>query len=283
MFLALALLSALALGSADFVGGLAVRRAAAVAVVVWVHATGLALTVLLVLTVLPARPVPADLCWGALAGLAGSVGGVLLYRALAVATMSVVAPTSAAVAAAVPVSAGLLLGERLTSLTALGVLGSLAAIVLISRTPSGGAVRRARRSAGLLGAVVAGVSFGLFLVLLGQTTPGSGLWPLVAARCISLPVLVLMGAAGGTSLRLPRSTVMAAGAAGALDIAAAVLYLAALRGGQLGVTGVLASLAPLGTVALARVLLRERLHTTQTLGAALAMASVLLLAASPSP
>ena len=110
-----------------------------------------------------------------------------------------------------------------------------------------------------------------------------GLWPLVAARCVSLPVLVLLGATRGESLRLPRSTVLAAGVTGLLDIVAAVLFLTALRGGQLGVTGLLASLAPLSTVVLARVLLRERLHTTQTLGAALAMGSVLLLATSPSP
>src|SRR5688572_30181790 len=114
MYLALALLSSLVLGAADFVGGAAARRARALVIVVWSNGAGLLAALGLVLVVVPAQLTATDLAWGAAAGLSGSLGAVLLYRALAIGVMSVVAPTSAAAAAAVPVTVGLALGERLT-------------------------------------------------------------------------------------------------------------------------------------------------------------------------
>src|SRR2546422_7395614 len=41
----------------------------------------------------PASPSRPDLLWGAVAGLTGGIGVALLYRALAIGTMAVVAPT----------------------------------------------------------------------------------------------------------------------------------------------------------------------------------------------
>ena len=61
-------------------------------------------------------------------------------------------------------------------------------------------------------------------------------------------------------------------------MASNVLFLVAVRGGQLALVGLLASLSPLGTVGLARLVLRERIRAVQGVGAALAMGSVMLLA-----
>jgi drug/metabolite transporter (DMT)-like permease len=63
-----------------------------------------------------------------------------------------------------------------------------------------------------------------------------------------------------------------------LDMASNVLFLVAVRGGQLVLVGLLASLSPLGTIGLARFVLRERIRVVQGIGAALAMGSVVLLA-----
>ncbi len=58
----------------------------------------------LLLPLLPsASPSRDDLLWGAAAGLTGGVGVALLYRALAIGTMAVVAPTTAVCAVAIPV------------------------------------------------------------------------------------------------------------------------------------------------------------------------------------
>ena len=55
MYLALALLSSLVLGAADFVGGAAARCARALVIVVWCNGAGLLAALVLVLFVVPAR------------------------------------------------------------------------------------------------------------------------------------------------------------------------------------------------------------------------------------
>ena len=93
---ALAVLSSLAYGAADFLGGLATKRGSTVfSAVVWSQATGLVLVLLLLPFFPRASPTAADLGWGAATGLAGGVGLAFLYRGLAVGVMSVVAPVTA--------------------------------------------------------------------------------------------------------------------------------------------------------------------------------------------
>jgi uncharacterized membrane protein len=112
MFAALALASAVCYGAADFLGGFTARRASTLAIVVVSQLSGLGL-LLLMLPVLPASaPVQSDYIWGAVAGLTGGTGVALLYRALAIGVMAVVAPTTAVCAVAIPVLAAVVSGER---------------------------------------------------------------------------------------------------------------------------------------------------------------------------
>ena len=80
------------------------------------------------------------------------------------------------------------------------------------------------------------------------------------------------------TLACPAPSARLALLAGGLDMASNVLFLVAVRGAELALVGLLASLSPLGTVGLAHLVLRERLRAVQGLGAALAMGSVVLLA-----
>jgi len=66
--------------------------------------------------------------------------------------------------------------------------------------------------------------------------------------------------------------------AGALDTAANVTMLAAIRIGPLAVASVLGSLYPVATILLARAVLGERLRGIQRAGVALALVAVLLTA-----
>ncbi|HEV2929619.1 MAG TPA: EamA family transporter [Propionibacteriaceae bacterium] len=278
MYLALALLSSLVLGSADFVGGAAARRARAAVVVVWSNAAGLLAALVLVVLAVPGAASLRDLGWGAAAGISGSFGAVLLYRALACGVMSVVAPSSAAAAAAAPVSVGIALGERISGPAAVGVVAALGSLVLLTHTSGSGERNRRPVARSMAYAVLAGISFGIFLVLLAQTSTASSLWPLVAARFASLGLLVALALVRRQRLDLAGPSARLALLAGMLDMASNVLFLVAVRGGQLVLVGLLASLSPLGTVGLARLVLRERIRAVQGLGAALAMGSVLLLA-----
>ncbi|UCM89751.1 DMT family transporter [Streptomyces marincola] len=280
MNLSLALASAMVLGAADFAGGLAAKHTRAFVVVCWSNAAGL-LTALAFAGLLSRGDTGLpDALWGGLAGLCGSTGAILLYHALANGVMGLVAPTTAAAAAALPVVAGVMLGDRLTALAVVGVLCALASVLLVSLTGDDSAGDRNRgkalRSVGL--AVVAGAGFGLFFVFLARTPSESSLWPLVFARCASLTLLLGIGLARRTSVRLQPRPARLAVLAGVLDMGSSVLFLIAVKDGALAIVGLLASLYPISTVLLAHFLLGERLRRVQYLGAVLAVGSVLLLA-----
>jgi drug/metabolite transporter (DMT)-like permease len=81
----------------------------------------------------------------------------------------------------------------------------------------------------------------------------------------------------------PRGTygrlLLAAVAAGAIDVVANTCYVAATRTGMFGLAVVLASLYPGVTVLLAKVVLGERLRWVQRAGLGLAAIGILLVAA----
>lgn len=276
----LAILSAVCYGAADFTGGIVTRRAAAIPVVVLSQASGLAL-VALVLPLLPAAaPRAADLWWGAAAGLAGGVGVALLYHALAIGTMSVVAPTTALAAVAIPVVTSIALGERPGSLAVVGILVGVAAIALVSRqTPS---LNDPARSSGVGTALVSGVAIALFLLALAQTRPTAGLWPLLTARGSSVTLFTIISLVGRRSLRMPVRLAALAVAGGMLDMLANGLYLVASQLGPLSLVVTLCSLYPASTVLLARALLGERLNSWQTAGVVAALIAVLLIVGGAS-
>ncbi len=271
----LAILSAVVYGAADFTGGIATRRAAAIPVVLLSQASGL-LLVVLVLPLLPAAaPQAADLWWGAAAGLAGGVGVALLYHALAIGTMSVVAPITALAAVAIPVVTSIALGERPGLLAVVGILVGIAAIVLVSRqTPS---PNEPARSSGVGPALVSGVAIGLFLLALARTHQASGLWPLLTARASSVSLFTIVALVGRRSLRMPVRLAALAVGGGMLDMLANGLYLVASQLGPLSLVVTLCSLYPASTVLLARALLGERLNSWQTAGVAAALIAVLLI------
>jgi drug/metabolite transporter (DMT)-like permease len=272
----LALVSAATYGIGDFCGGLAARRIPATTVVLWSHLLGLLL--LTASTVFVAgEPAAGDLALGASGGLCGAAGVGLLYKGLSVGQMSVVAPITALLTAAVPVVAGYIEGERPDGAAVTGMALALVAIVLVSAEGDGSLRPSDLRGVGY--ALGAGLGFGLFFVALSHTSDDAGMWPLVAARAASVIVLGTLALLGVISRTPPEpgSRVLVA-AAGALDAQANVLYLLAVRQGLVSVVSVLAALYPVSTVILARVVLHERFARLQVAGMALALPAVILMA-----
>jgi len=270
-------------GSADFFGGLTARRANTIATVFVSQFAGLIL-LLVVLPFLPAATTSSrDWLWGIVAGLSGGIGVALLYRALAIGTMAVVAPITAVCAAMIPVLFAFGMGERLRPLTILGIALAFAAIVLVSQPrASSEAEGRPPGSGrffppGVLLAVLAGVIVGLFFLSLARTTSGAGMWPLIAARVTSIALFGLIAIMSGRSLRMNASATTTAVVGGALDMLANALYMLAARVGPLSIVVTLASLYPAGTVILARLVLGERLSFVQTLGIVCALAAVVVI------
>jgi drug/metabolite transporter (DMT)-like permease len=273
----LALASAVVYGASDFLGGLASRRASVFAVVALSQAVGL-VALLLLLPWLGGPVTGTDVAWGAASGLAGATGLMIFFRTLAGGVMSVVAPTTAVTAAAVPVLVGVATGDRIGGWATAGILLALVAVALVSAEEGLGALRSARPAA-LLPALLAGSAFGLFFVLLDQPGDDSRLTPLVAARVASIALVLLVAGTTRRSLRLPRSALPLVAVSGVGDMAANALFLLATQApGQLVITGVLASLYPVSTVVLAQTLLRERLSGAQVAGLATAVVAVVLIA-----
>jgi drug/metabolite transporter (DMT)-like permease len=272
----LALGCAVVYGASDFLGGLASRRTSVFGVVAFSQLAGLVALVAL-LPWLGGRVGPADLGWGAAAGVAGAAGLVVFFRTLARGVMSVVAPVTAVTAAAVPVLVGLAGGDRIDLWAALGILLALAAVVLVSAEGGLSALRTAR-PASVPPALLAGSMFGLFFVLLDRTSDDTGLTPLVTARLASVALAVGIALVGRKPMRASRPAVPLVVASGIGDMSANALFLLATQQpGQLAITGVLASLYPVSTVVLAQVVLRERLAAAQMAGLGTAVAAVVLI------
>ena len=275
MAVLLALATSMVYGTADFLGGLAAKRAHALVVVALSQLAGLAL-VLALASPLGGTPGPADLAWGAAAGVAGALALTLFYRSLADGAMSVVAPVTAVCAAAVPVIAGLALGDVVGAPELTGVVLALPAVGLVASEGGLSGLRVDRRS--LIGALVAGTGFGVVFLLLHQTSPGSGMWPLVAARIASAVVVGTVIVARRIRVRVAAASLPLVVAAGVFDMGANILFLLAVRMGQLAVVGVLSSLYPVSTVVLATVLLRERMSRMQLAGVGGCAVAVALIA-----
>lgn len=260
-------------GAGDFAGGLASKRAPLLGVVVPSQLIGLALVVAFAL--ISGEPMPSTtvLTWGALAGIAGGVGVASLYRALAVGRMGIVAPVSGVGAAGIPVLVGVAVGERPQVLQIVGVGCALAAVALVSRP------ERGKPDQGLALAGVAALGFGLFFVLLDRAGADATFWPLVAARLGSVSCLGFGGLALGRSLIPPRAALGLVVVSGLLDMAANGLYVLGTQYGLLSLVAVLASLYPVGTVMLARLVIAERLVAIQQAGVLLAVAGAALIAA----
>lgn len=273
----LALASALSFGAADFSGGLASRRAPTAAVIFYSQIIGLFLALALAPVVGSGAVSPVDLYFGALSGVAGAFGLFFLYRGLATGLVAIVSPTAAMLGAVVPIGFGLLAGERLASTDWLGITIALPAILLLSWEPTeGGASRGAIRRSFAVGSL-AGLGFGLFFILIAETSETSGLWPLAAARVGSISLLFVLALLRSSVPKVPRQSWIPTGAAGALDMAANVFFLLAARSGLLTISVVITSLYPGPTVLLAALYFRERLRPFRITGLLLALGSVALM------
>ena len=196
---ALGLASAASWGAGDFAGGLASRRTSALGVAASSQGVGVVLLVAVSLLIGESVPAPGSLGWAVLAGASGSMGLLALYTALASGRMGIAAPVSGVVGAVVPVLVGAALHGPPGFVRIAGFALALIGVWLLTATAGGveGATRKE-----LVLPIVAGVSFGLFLVFIHQAGGTGVLWLVTAARATSLGVLTAIGV-GTRTLRLP--------------------------------------------------------------------------------
>jgi drug/metabolite transporter (DMT)-like permease len=302
----LALAAATLYGSADFLGGVAARRASPFAVSAASLPAGAAVVLLAALLAswvggaagslaglggTASATAWATAAWAAVGGVAGAAGLIAFYAGFANAPMSVVAPVSALVSTLLPVGVAIADGERPGPLVIAGALFCMAAIVLVSLEglPRSVAVSRcdSTRNPGHRGlrgvgyGVAAGVAFGVFFLCLKNAGHAAVLWPVVVQRLVGSTVAI--GALVVTRTkplwrdRTGWDLPVIALASGALDSSANVCYVLATRAGLFGLAVVITSLYPGVTVLLARLVLRERMRAVQRIGLLLAATGIILV------
>jgi drug/metabolite transporter (DMT)-like permease len=286
-----ALAAAALFGGADFLGGVASRRARAASVLL--ISTPVGVVVILAAALLTGAPFQAGgLGWALAAGAVGGAGMIILYGGLAAGPMSVVAPVSALASTVVPVGAALAMGERASAAVYAGAALCLVAIVLVSmeggrdsgaqpvtgRDPGVARFRVAARGLGY--GAASGLAFGVFFLFIRNAGTAGVLWPVCLARTAGTVVILAAAAWLGTrppGLGAGRWVLLAAAGAGVLDSTANVCYLLAARAGLFGIAVVITSLYPGITVLLARVTLGERMRAVQRAGLILAAAGVAMV------
>ena len=204
-----------------------------------------------------------DAVFGALSGVFVAMGLAILYRGLAVAPASVIAPISAVVAILLPLGWDLISGASLGGVTIIGCVVAIIALVVVSFDPEQGEgeVRQ-----GITLAVGAGLFFGLTFVFAGTTSQASGAWPAVFNRGFGLVGILVLALRQQVPLMLDsgvRKFGLAGGVAGALGMLSVIL---GTQIGSLGTVSVIAGSSPAVTVIAAATFDGDRVHWWQGIG-----------------
>jgi drug/metabolite transporter (DMT)-like permease len=271
----LGLTAAISWGAGDFNGGLASRKTGPYRAVLYGEAFGLLMLLLFVF--IKPQPWPDLTSWiyAVIAGGLGTGGIVFLYTAMVEGKMSIAAPVSALLAAALPVVVGIFIQGAPGLLTFIGFGFALAAVWLVSQ--SEGVVKDIlSHLSDLRLPLLAGIGFGLYFTFMNAATHRVTFWPIVAARTSGLVVIALF-------ILLRRGEWIPNRAAwpflilnGVLDVGGNVFYVLAGQIGRLDVSAVLSSLFPGATVLLASLILKERISRTQWIGIAAALIAIVL-------
>jgi len=269
--------AALSWGAGDFTGGLAARKAGAYRSVFYGEVIGVA--ILMIIVSIAAEPLPNLKVWllCMLAGALGSIGLLLLYHSMTLGLMSIAAPVSALLTAALPVVVGLFTEGLPKFLTILGFGFALVAVWLISQGADGVTDLRAHLS-DLKLPLLAGIGFGLYFVITHAATREGGIiWPMIASRSGGMLLVILYLLFTRSTWKIDPSAWPTIFLNGTLDICGNAFFILAGQAGRLDVAAVLSSLFPGATVMLASIFLKERLSRNQWIGILAALTAIVLM------
>jgi drug/metabolite transporter (DMT)-like permease len=270
----LALGASLTWGLADFFGPLKGRTLGALRVLFYVQLGGL-VGIALIVAIRGKGPADAAALLAIPAAVSGTLGLYAYYRGMQVGAMSIVAPI-AGISAVVPVAVGVASGDRPSTWQVAGIGCALAGVFLASREP-GRVGSRFAAGAGL--ALLAALGFGGYFPPMHAAGNADFWWASLLFRMTSSSVILTAIVVRRPSLRLPPAQVPALALIGIGDMLGNLLFAAASTSGLVSITSVLASLYPIVTVVLARLVLGERVARSQEAGIGLTLAGVVLISA----
>jgi len=272
--------SSLLWGLSDFLGGLKSRSFSVPVVLAMMYLSSLTVMALFVGARGSGPPDSEAVLAGLCAGLFGIAALTCFYRALAIGTMSIVAPV-ASTGVALPVLVGLATGDNPGLLRSIGLGAAIVGVVLASRESDAGSTDPRLQRQSIVLAIGAGLGFGTYFVLAEISSSGDVGWALLLSRIAATPFVVafaVLALRRGATRPRGRELLAFAGI-GLLDLGANFFYNHATTIGELSTVAVASSLYPVTTVLLAAALLGERVRGVQRVGVVVALCGVVLISA----
>jgi drug/metabolite transporter (DMT)-like permease len=192
--------------------------------------------------------------------------------------MSIAAPVSALLAAALPVVVGIFREGFPEWTTFIGFGFAFLAVWMISRG-EGGIKDVITHLTDLKLPLLAGIGFGLYFVLMHEATnTGATIWPMVASRLGGLMMVTVYMFITRSAWKVEDSSAWPIITLnGILDLSGNLFFILAGQLGRLDVASVLSSLFPGSTVLLAWIFLKERLTRNQWIGILSALTAIVLM------
>jgi drug/metabolite transporter (DMT)-like permease len=272
----LALGASLSWGLADFFGPLQGRKLGALRALVYVQLGGL-VGIAVIVAIRGLGPRNTLVLLAIPAAISGTLGLFAYYRGIAVGAISIVAPI-AGVSAVLPVIVGIISGESPSAWQLAGIACALLGVFFAAREPRTDGDTRLAAGVGL--AVLAAIGFGGYFPFMHAAGNADFWWASLVFRMASTTVILIVVAIQRPNpLGVPRRVLPWLALIGFGDMFGNLLYAAASTSGLVSVTSVLASLYPIVTVLLARVLLQEHVARSQEAGIGLTLAGVALISA----
>jgi drug/metabolite transporter (DMT)-like permease len=268
----LALAASLSWGIADFVGPVKARVLGTLRVLIYAQVAGF--VGIAILLAVKRAPVPGpEVLLAIPASLSGTLGLYAYYRGVIAGAVSIVAPVAGA-SAVIPVIIGIATGDRPGPLPFVGILCALFGVALASREP-GDNDRRLAAGVGL--ALLAAVGFGFYFPFMHVAGNEDPWWASMIFRGFSTALVAIAVLARRPPLHLGRTDLAVVILVGLGDMMGNLLFAASSGHGLVSVTSVLASLYPIVTIVLARIVLREHVASIQRVGVVLTLTGVALI------
>lgn len=276
MAVVFALIAAMGYGAADFLGARAARSSAATGVTFVAQFISLVVIFPVAIVLGESLGSGRDVLLSLGAGAAAGVALSLFYWGMSRGTMAVVAPITAITGIIVPVVWGLAVGDALGIVGFIGLI--LAPIAVGVVCGADGFASFAGMNRMVVAALFGGALFGSIYILLGEISPGTGLWPLVYLRLASISIaFALSRPRAGLGVR-DRGFLGLCAWCGVADAVANVGLLIASRNGYVSVVAVVASMYPAVTLVLASRVDHERIGSIRVVGLVMSGVVVSLVA-----
>ncbi len=273
-----ALIAAVLYGGADFSGGVAARRLNNYQVLLLTSLVGVLVLIVLALLWGEGLPTVTSIFNAILASIFGAIGLATLYSALAYGRASVVAPSSAVVASAIPVIYAAFVQGLPGALTFSGFILAAIGIWLTTRTEVLDKEHSGENffNGGLLQGVLSGIAFGGFFIFLARIEPGPIFTPLIFGKLAAASVALFIVTVKKLPLPNPVTNPVAL-LSGFIDVLANVLFLVSTSLTRVDIAAVLVCTYPAATVILAMVFFKEKIARSQAVGVLVCIVAIALI------